>query len=124
MLPFRKMTRDVRSLEMCVEMIEGTVDDIEDCLNVDDGEATSLSRTLSLLLDAYGDLLDDLDDDERMVNPRLHFNRYPLLRRRIRGLCDRCEDAVERLSCLVETREELDDIECYANGEMEFGVDF
>ena len=111
-------------LDECVSMIEDAVNDLGECANRDEELADSIMRTLSHLLDAYNELLDALDDDDMTVNPRLHFRLYPRVRGYIRDSCHRCRSAVERLGQLASMRDELDDIECYANGELDFGGDF
>lgn len=58
------------------------------------------------------------------VNPRLHYRMYPTVRAYIRDSCNRCQSAVERLAQLASVQDELDGIECYANGEVDFDDDF
>lgn len=62
--------------------------------------------------------------EEFKVNPRLHYRQYPRVRGYIRDSCNRCRSAVEQLTQLVDMQDELNDIECYANGELDFGGDF
>ena len=111
-------------LDQCVTMVEETVHDIGEYVNRDEDMTDSMTQTLSHLLDVYNDLLDVLDDDELTVNPRLHFRQYPRVRGYIRDSCNRCRSAVEQLTQLVDMQDELNDIECYANGELDFGGDF
>ena len=81
-------------------------------------------ETLSHLMDVYSEMLDVLEDDDMTVNPRLHYRMYPTVRAYIRDSCNRCQSAVERLAQLASVQGELDGIECYANGELDFGGDF
>lgn len=74
--------------------------------------------------DVYSEMLDVLEDDDMTVNPRLHYRMYPTVRAYIRDSCNRCQSAVERLAQLTSVQGELDGIECYANGELDFGGDF
>lgn len=124
MLPFRRFKDDAAVLDQCVTMIEGTIRDIEEYVNKDERKTESLTETLSHLMDVYNEMLDVLDDDEPTVNPRLHFRQYPRVRGYIRDSCNRCRSAVEQLTQLVDMQDELNDIECYANGELAFGGDF
>lgn len=111
-------------LDQCVTMVEDTVHEIGEYVNKDEDMTDSMTQTLSHLLDVYNDLLDVLDDDELTVNPRLHFRQYPRVRGYIRDSCNRCRSAVGQLTQLVDMQDELNDIECYANGELDFGGDF
>lgn len=124
MLPFRRFKRDGYMLDQCVTMAEDTVHEIGEYVNKDEDMTDSMTQTLSHLLDMYNDLLDVLDDDELTVNPRLHFRQYPRVRGYIRDSCNRCRSAVEQLTQLVDMQDGLNDIECYANGELDFGGDF
>lgn len=124
MLPFRRFKRDAYMLDQCATMVEGTVHEIGEYVNKDEDMTDSMTQTLFHLLDVYSDLLDVLDDDELTVNPRLHFRQYPRVRAYIRDSCNRCQSAVERLAQLASVQGELDDIECYANGEVDFDDGF
>lgn len=124
MLPFRRFKRDAYMLDQCATMVEGTVHEIGEYVNKDEDMTDSMTQTLFHLLDVYNDLLDVLDDDELTVNPRLHFRQYPRVRGYIRDSCNRCRSAVGQLTQLVNMQDELNDIECYANGELDFGGDF
>lgn len=124
MLPFRRFERDATMLDQCVTMVEDTIHDIEECFSKDEKKAESLTETLSHLLDAYNELVDVLEDDEMTFSPRLHYRMYPTVRAYIRDSCNRCQTAVERLAQLASVQDELDGIECYANGEVDFDGDF
>lgn len=124
MLPFRRMKDDANVLDQCVTMIEDTIHDIEEYVNKDERKTESLTETLSHLMDVYSEMLDVLEDDDMTVNPRLHYRMYPRVRAYIRDSCNRCQSAVERLAQLASVQGELDGIECYANGELDFGGDF
>lgn len=124
MLPFRRFECDATVLDQCVTMIEDTVHDIREYVNKDERKTESLTETLSHLMDVYNEMLDVLEDDDMTVNPRLHYRMYPRVRAYIRDSCNRCQSAVGRLAQLASMRDELDDIECYANGEVDFDDDF
>lgn len=124
MLPFRRFKRDACMLDQCVTMVEDTVHDIEESVNKDEKLTESLTETLSHLMDVYNELLDVLEDDDLTVSPQLHYRMYPSVRAYIRDSCNRCQSAVERLAQVASVQDELDGIECYANGELDFGGDF
>lgn len=124
MLPFRRFKDDANVLDQCVTMIEDTIHDIEEYANKDERKTESLTETLSYLMDVYSEMLDVLEDDDMTVNPRLHYRMYPTVRAYIRDSCNRCQSAVGRLAQLASVQGELDGIECYANGELDFGGDF
>lgn len=124
MLPFRRFKDDATVLDQCVTMIEDTIHDIEESVNKDEKLTESLTETLSHLMDAYNELLDTLEDDDLTVSPQLHYRMYPRVRAYIRDSCNRCQSAVERLEQVASVQDELDGIECYANGELDFGGDF
>lgn len=124
MLPFRRFKDDAAVLDQCVTMIEHTIRDIEEYVNKDERKTESLTETLSHLMDVYNEMLDVLEDDDMTVNPRLHYRMYPTVRAYIRDSCNRCQSAVERLAQLASVQDELDGIECYANGEVDFDDDF
>ena len=90
----------------------------------DERKTESLTETLSRLMDVYNEMLDVLADDDMTVNPRLHCRMYPTVRAYIRDSCNRCQSAAERLAQLASVQDELDGIECYANGEVDFDGDF
>lgn len=124
MLPFRRFKDDATVLDECVTMIEDTIHDIRESVNKDERKTESLTETLSHLMDVYNEMLDVLEDDDMTVNPRLHYRMYPRVRAYIRGSCNRCQSAVELLAQLASVQDELDGIECYANGEVDFDDDF
>ena len=124
MLPFRRFKDDATVLDQCVTMIEDTIHDIEEYVNKDERKTESLTETLSHLMDVYKEMLDVLEDDDMTVNPRLHYRMYPRVRAHIRDSCNRFQSAVERLAQLASVQDELDGIECYANGEVDFDDDF
>lgn len=124
MLPFRRFKDDATVLDQCVTMIEDTIHDIEEYVNKDERKTESLTETLSHLMDVYNEMLDVLEDDDMTVNPRLHYRMYPRVRSYIRDSCNRFQSAVERLAQLASVQDELDGIECYANGEVDFDDDF
>ena len=124
MLPFRRFKDDAAVLDQCVTMIEDTVCDIEEYFNKDEKMTESLTETLSHLMDVYNETLDVLEDEDMTVSPRLHYRMYPTVRAYIRDSCSRCQSAVERLAQLASVQDELDGIECYANGEVDFDGDF
>lgn len=124
MLPFRRFKDDAAVLDQCVTMIEDTVCDIEEYFNKDEKMTESLTETLSHLMDVYNETLDVLEDEDMTVSPRLHYRMYPTVRAYIRDSCNRCQSAVERLAQLASVQDELDGIECYANGEVDFDGDF
>lgn len=124
MLPFRRFKDDANVLDQCVTMIEDTIHDIEEYVNKDERKTESLTETLSHLMDVYSEMLDVLEDDDMTVNPRLHYRMYPTVRTYIRDSCNRCQSAVERLAQLASVQGELDGIECYANGEVDFDDGF
>lgn len=123
MLLFRRFKDDANVLDQCVTMIEDTIHDIEEYVNKDERKTESLTETLSHLMDVYSEMLDVLEDDDMTVNPRLHYRMYPTVRA-IRDSCNRCQSAVERLAQLASVQGELDGIECYANGEVDFDDGF
>ena len=106
------------------KMIEDTIHDIEESVNKDERKTESLTETLSRLMDVYSEMLGVLEDDDMTVNPRLHYRMYPTVRAYIRDSCNRCQSAVERLAQLASVQDELDGIECYANGEVDFDDGF
>lgn len=124
MLAFRRFKDDANVLDQCVTMIEDTIHDIEEYVNKDERKTESLTETLSHLMDVYSEMLDVLEDDDMTVNPRLHYRMYPTVRAYIRDSCNRCQSAVERLAQLASVQDELDGIECYANGELDFDDGF
>lgn len=124
MLPFRRFKRDAYMLDQCVTTVEDTIHDIEENVNKDEKLTESLTETLSHLMDVYNELLDTLEDDDMTVSPRLHYSMYPTVRAYIRDSCNRCQSAVEHLAQVASVQDELDGIECYANGELDFGGDF
>lgn len=124
MLPFRRMKDDAAVLDQCVTMIEDTIHDIEEYVNKDERKTESLTETLSHWMDVYNEMLSVLEDDDVTVNPRLHYRMYSRVRAYIRDSCNRCQSAVERLAQLASVQDELDGIECYANGEVDFDDDF
>lgn len=93
-------------------------------VNKDERKTESLTETLSRLMDVYNEMLDVLADDDMTVNPRLHCRMYPTVRAYIRDSCNRFQSAAERLAQLASVQDELDGIECYANGEVDFDGDF
>lgn len=124
MLPFRRFKDDATVLDQCVTMIEDTIHDIGEYVNKDERKTESLTETLSHLMDVYNEMLGVLEDEELTFSPRLHYRMYPRIRAYIRDSCNRFQSAVEQLAQLASVQDELDGIECYANGEVDFDDDF